>query len=78
MMSRHIKTRSVVSILLIALAFTGCESYRQQVVPFKLPTAYPNVTTVADARIAAQAYDDPKQAEEAFGFDIREPASWKS
>ncbi|MBA4395817.1 MAG: hypothetical protein C0394_00285 [Syntrophus sp. (in: bacteria)] len=59
------------SILLFVPAFSGCETYRQQVVPFKLPTAYPNVVTVADAQIAAQAYDDPKEAQEAFGFDIR-------
>jgi len=70
-MSRHREIGFVVSILLLALTFTGCESYKQQVVPFKLPTAYPNVTTVADAQIAAQAYEDSKQAEEAFGFDIR-------
>jgi uncharacterized protein YcfJ len=73
-MFKLLKTRFVVlifSILLLVLAFSGCESYRQQVVPFKLPTAYANVTSVADAQIAAQAYDDPQQAQEAFGFDIR-------
>jgi hypothetical protein len=70
-MSKHREMGFVVSILMLALTFTGCESYKQQVVPFKLPTAYSNVTSVADAQIAAQAYDDPKQAEEAFGFDIR-------
>jgi uncharacterized protein YcfJ len=70
-MYRHRKMSFIVSILFLALTFTGCESYKQQVVPFKLPTAYPNVTSVADAQIAAQAYDDPAQAEEAFGFDIR-------
>lgn len=62
---------SISAVVLLVMIFTGCESYKQQVVPFKLPTAYPNVTTVADAQIAAQAYDDKKQAEEAFGFDIR-------
>lgn len=73
-MFKHPKTRyavSVFSILLFVTAFSGCETYRQQVVPFKLPTAYPNVVTVADAQIAARAYDDPKEAQEAFGFDIR-------
>lgn len=70
-MSRHHEIGFIVSILLLALTLAGCESYKQQVVPFKLPAAYANVTTVADAQIAAQSYDDPKQAEEAFGFDIR-------
>jgi hypothetical protein len=70
-MFKHRKMGFIVSTLLLALTFIGCESYKQQVVPFKLPTAYPNVASVAEAQIAAQAYDDPKQAEEAFGFDIR-------
>jgi hypothetical protein len=77
-MSKRLIVRDVVtifSILLLVFTFAGCESYKQQVVPFKLPAAYPNVTTVADAQIAAQSYDDPQQAQEAFGFDIRGPAS---
>jgi hypothetical protein len=61
----------MILIFAAAFSFVACESYKQQVVPFKLPSAYPNVTQVADAQIAAQAYDDAKQAEEAFGFDIR-------
>jgi hypothetical protein len=61
----------IFAVILLILAFAGCESYKQQIVPFKLPTSYPNVITVADAQIAAQAYDDPKEAEDAFGFDIR-------
>ena len=70
-MSKHRHIGFTVSLMLLALTVSGCETYRQQVVPFKLPTAYPNVTTVADAQIAAQAYDDPKEAKDAFGFDIR-------
>lgn len=50
----------------------GCSTYKQQVVPFKAPTSYKNVTSVAGASIAAKAYDDPKEAKQAFGWDIRE------
>lgn len=50
---------------------TACTTYERQVVPFKLPTAYPNATAVADATVAAKAYDNNKEAGDAFGFDIR-------
>ena len=36
-----------------------------------MPASYPNATKVAGATIAAKAYDDPKEAKEAFGWDIR-------
>ncbi|NVM57426.1 MAG: hypothetical protein HWN51_04840 [Desulfobacterales bacterium] len=49
----------------------GCTSHKRQVVPFKIPAAYPNATKVAGATIAAKAYHDPKEAKEAFGWDIR-------
>ena len=50
--------------------FLSCASYETRIVPFKMPSAYPNATEVADAMIAAQAYDDKKEAKAAFGFDI--------
>lgn len=58
---------AVLSIILLA----ACTSYKQQVVPFKMPSAYPNATRVADATIAARAYDTKEEASAAFGFDIR-------
>lgn len=70
-MAGYRKIGYVLSILLMVVTFAGCESYKQQVVPFKLPTAYPNVTSVAEAQIAAHAYDDAQEAHETFGFDIR-------
>lgn len=64
-----------VEIISITLAFVillaGCASYKQQVVPFKMPSAYPNATQVAGATLAAKAYDDSQEAKNAFGFDIR-------
>ncbi|MBI4633086.1 MAG: hypothetical protein HY742_04280 [Deltaproteobacteria bacterium] len=56
---------------LLVLLAVACTSYERQVVPFKLPSAYPNATEAAGAVIAARAYDDDKEAAEAFGFDIR-------
>ena len=50
---------------------SACTTYERQVVPFKMPAAYPNATAVADATIAAKAYDNGEEASAAFGFDIR-------
>src|SRR5512140_2259685 len=65
--------KTIVTALLMALmvALSACTTYERQVVPFKMPSAYPNATPVADATIAAKAYDNPDEAKAAFGFDIR-------
>ncbi len=60
----------LVSILSVG-ALAACTTYERQVMPFKMPAAYPNVTAVADATIAAKAYDNGEEASGAFGFDIR-------
>jgi len=54
-----------------ALWLGACATYERQVVPFKMPAAYPNATGVAEATIAATAYDDAEEATAVFGFDIR-------
>ena len=66
--------KAVIPLLIAVLAvlwLVACSSYEQRVVPFKMPAAYPNATTVADATIAAKAYDASEDAAAAFGFDIR-------
>ena len=63
--------RSVLVVTLSIALLAACTSYKQQVVPFKMPSAYPNATAVADATIAAKAYDTKEEASAAFGFDIR-------
>jgi hypothetical protein len=69
MMKRH---TSEVFVLLIALAvaLSSCQRYQTRVVPAKLPSAYPNATEVAGATIAARVYEDKKEAEAVYGFDI--------
>ena len=59
---------AIVAFLIVSIA---CTTYHRQVVPFKMPTAYPNATEAAGASLAAKAYDDTKEAQDAFGFDIR-------
>ena len=39
--------------------------------PFKAPSAYGNLTVVAQAQVGAKAYVNPAEAKSAFGFDIR-------
>ena len=64
--------RTVFSCCIVVLFFIGgCTSYKRQVVPFKMPAAFPNATKVAGATVAAKAYDDAREAKKAFGWDIR-------
>lgn len=60
---------SIVLICFIVVAFTACQSYQRQVVPFKLPAAYSNATGAAGAIIASKSYDS-QEAKSMFGFDI--------
>ena len=62
---------AVLAAFLTVVLFSACTTYERQVVPFKMPAAYPNATAVADATIAAKAYDNKEEATAAFGFDIR-------
>jgi uncharacterized protein YcfJ len=59
------------TVLLAVALLASCARYQQQVVPFKMPQAYANSTTVGGAVIASKSWDDQKEAEGAFGFDIR-------
>lgn len=66
------KTMKTVLISVLSVVWlAACTTYERQVVPFKMPAAYPNATAVADATIAAKAYDKGEEASAAFGFDIR-------
>ena len=62
-------------ILSLVIVFTfswACSTtYKAKPLPFKTPSSYPNATEVAGATVAARAFVDPKDAKEAFGFDIR-------
>jgi hypothetical protein len=75
-MKRNIEIMSVAFILLLS---TACAtSYKARPMPFRAPSSYANATQIAGAVMAAQAYADPKKAEEAFGFDVRGRGSFRS
>ena len=61
----------VVILLAFGLNLWGCSPYSQQVVPFKMPAAYPNMVKVAGLEIGAKAYPEPNEAQAVFGFDVR-------
>ncbi len=62
---------AVLAAFLMVTWLSACTTYERKVVPFKMPTAYPNATAAGDATIAAKAYDNNEDAAAAFGFDIR-------
>lgn len=63
--------KKVAVIALSVIWLAACATYERQVVPFKMPAAYPNATSAAGATIAAKSYHDSEEASSAFGFDIR-------
>ena len=62
--------RLAIWILILVLVFQGCASYEPKVQPFKLPEASANVQRVAGAYVAARAWDNEEEAQQAFGFNI--------
>ena len=60
-----------IAVLLAFVLLASCARYQRQVVPFKMPQAYPNATNIGDAVVASKAWDNPEEAQKAFGFDIR-------
>lgn len=63
-------SRFAVLLLIPALIFQGCATYEPKVAPFKLPEAYANVQRVEGAYVAARAWDQEEEAQQAFGFNI--------
>ncbi len=61
----------VVILIAFGLNIWGCSPYSQQVVPFKMPAAYPNMVKMAGLEIGAKAYPEPNEAQAVFGFDVR-------
>ena len=59
----------LLAVLLLVLG--GCATYGEKVAPVPLPEASPQAVTVEGARVVAQAYMDPAQAQQALGFDAR-------
>jgi hypothetical protein len=73
-MEKIIMKKSYLIYLIITLIIFsgGCApSYKARPLSFKHPSAYPNTTQVANTIIGSRAFVDEKEAQEAFGFDVR-------
>jgi len=67
-------TKRLIPILMagLLLAATGCStSYKARPTSFRAPESYANAIKVGQTTVAARAFVDSRQAEEAFGFDVR-------
>ena len=65
------KIRIMVCLMLPIFALSGCTAYKSQYVSFRPPAAYPNNKVVDGVSFGAEAFADPEQAQNAFGFDIK-------
>ncbi|MBU2489873.1 MAG: hypothetical protein KKA60_10835 [Proteobacteria bacterium] len=64
------KMRALI-LAVLALVLFGCSSaYKAKPLSFKTPESYANSQRAGEAVLAAVAFDDPKTAREAFGFDV--------
>ncbi len=59
------------TLLIAAVTLSACTSYQSQFVSFRPPEAYANKQLVSGISLGGEAYADKKEAENAFGFDIR-------
>jgi len=62
---------AILAAVIAAALLSSCARYQSQVVPFKMPQAYANSTTVGETVVASKSWDNPEEAQQAFGFDIR-------
>ena len=66
------KWKNITPLMGVLILMVGCATaYKATPLPFRAPASYPNAIQIDDAVVGAQAFADPKKAEEAFGFDIR-------
>ncbi len=68
---RKSKTLARLALLGMLAVVLACSTYHQKIPPILLPGYTANSVDVQGAQLAALAYADPKEAEKAFGFDIR-------
>lgn len=63
--------KKFISILIISTQLFACATYENRAVSFRPPEDYVNYHDVTGLKVGAEAYADQKQAEDAFGFDVR-------
>jgi len=63
--------KKIVSLLIIALQLSACATYESRSVSFRPPQDYANYQDTSGLLVGAESFADARQAEQAFGFDIR-------
>jgi uncharacterized protein YcfJ len=63
--------KKLISLLIIATQFSACATYDNRAVSFRPPQDYANFSDTSGLMIGAESFADVKQAEEAFGFNVR-------
>ena len=62
----------ILGITFFFTVFVACASgYKAKPLPFKAAASYANAIEMAGATVAAKAFVNPREAREAFGFDVR-------
>jgi len=65
-------TAKIGIVVLTVILAAGCSTrYKAKPLPFRSPESYPNAVRAEGVVVAAKAFADKQEAEEAFGFDIR-------
>jgi hypothetical protein len=63
--------KKLICLLIIAAHLSACATYENRSVSFRPPQDYANFYDTSGLLVGAESFADVKQAEEAFGFDIR-------
>jgi hypothetical protein len=63
--------KKTICLLIIVAHLCGCATYESRSVSFRPPQDYANYLNSYGLLVGAETFADPKQAEQAFGFDIR-------
>lgn len=63
--------KKLVCLLVIAAHISACATYENKSVSFRPPQEYANYQDADGLLVGAEPFSDKKQAEDAFGFDIR-------
>jgi len=70
-MKRNVFVLFTVIVMIISTLALGCSTaYKVKPMAFRMPSEYTNVTSVGRAQVAAKAFTEKTEAQEAFGFDI--------
>ena len=63
--------KKILSLLIVVAHLSACATFESRSVSFRPPQDYVNFQNSSGLQVGAESFADIKQAEQAFGFDIR-------